>query len=380
MSDPSRLNTKAPAPAGRPFRWKSFFIKAGFLLVLCLILLEVALRVQQKAGPYYDLDLAFLDQVNYSDELNHVPSPTSKEWDEHGLKVYGNLIPDDVKQNPKAKKILFQGDSFMQGFPGKDDIAWQVWSHFQAAGLPMVPLNAGYSSYAVCIYTAQAKKLIPVLKPDHVIVVIDNTDMPDDNYRYADVTRRDGQGRIEKVTYNPEMDLQTKGYQAVRSHWLYTARLLHKIYFTRLSPDRHVLKEREQRVIDFTIADGATASAKYQAEVALFEKNLNNLADVLIEKLGSAEKAMWVCHPHPQHLHSGAGEKGHHRLVFESVEKIAKAKGIVYYDATADLRTAFGEKYVDYYMKNDPYYHFTPAGLAIYSKCIFEHVPAGWKK
>lgn len=376
---PNALRNTAPETS-RTANRRTFWLKVCFMLALLLVLMEFMLRVQQKVGPFYDLELSFLDLITMSDELNHVPTTIGNKWDSMGIKIMGNLIPEDEIKLPNSRKILFMGDSFMQGYGGKDDIAWHVWSQYREQQLPMIPFNAGYSSYSPSIYVVQSRKLIPLIKPDNVVIVIDNTDMPDDYYRYAKLTVRDENGRIKRVTHNSAIDNRDSQYRAVRSHYLYIFRFLHKIYFTRLSSEQKAINEREKQVIEFISDDATDAHAKYHAEVALFEKNLNELADVLIDGLGAADKVIWVCHPHPQHIQVAQGEATHQRLVFDSVKKVAEARGIHYYDATSDLKREFGERYKDFYLPGDVYFHFNAAGLAIYSKCIFNALPGSWKK
>jgi len=366
-----------------PHRKRSLGLKLLFLVVFTLVLLEIMLRVQQKMGPFYDLEMVDVTLTSLSDDFNHSPPRDGIRYDENGLKLYTGVIPPEALQDAKAPKILFMGDSFMQGVGGQDDAAWPIWDAYRQAGLAIIPVNAAYSSYSPALFIPQARKLLPIVQPKYVVVDIDHTDVPDDYYRYEALVERDDKGQIVRVKATPANRYHTENLIAARSHALYLVRFLHKTYVVRWgfrSIDQGRAVQVQQQVEAFVNASPEQAAGKYDKEIALFERNLRELADVLIGSVGSGDKVLWVCHPHQNHIAQVPGEPAHHRLVFDAVSKVAGEKGIHYYDATPDIAKAFGSKYQDYYLKGDVIHHFNRAGLKIYARCIYDHLPPEWKK
>lgn len=379
--EPSTLNAAKPIRRKRPRRlvWKVLFS-----VMFTLILLELALRVQQKLGPWIDLEMPSIHAGIISEELNHRPEKVAHwPYDENGLMQYSEeLLPGSVKANPKALRILFMGDSFMQGLGGKEEIPWQVWSHYQASGISMIPFNAGCYSYSPSIFIVQAKKLLPLVKPDAVVMIIDNTDMGDDAYRYREFVVRDAQGKIIAVKSNPGYAFFIRGFLDIKQHSLYLTKLIHKYYHTRFAHpqfDQGKTFRISEWIEDSITCQDPDVAQKYGAELKLFEANLRELADVLIENLGTGQKVMWVCHPNPFHLKTPEGQKAPNQLVFDTVERVAREKGIHYYNSTNDMRRDLGADFSKYYLKGDPVYHFTPEGSRIYARHIFENIPADWK-
>ena len=363
-------------------RRSRLFWKIGFAVVFSLLLLEGALRLQQIVAPgMMDLELKEVSLSSISDELNHVPAPDGVRYDEYGLKNYSTLIPTPVHQTEQPRRILFLGDSFMQGLGGKDDLAWHIWDHYQQNRMAMMPYSAGHSSYSPAIFIPQSRRLIPHVKPHQLIVVIDNTDMADDGFRYDSLLERDDQGRIVRVRHTPVNLYSTQAMIDIRSHSLYIARWIHKLYVTKHGQYAFgggVRKKVLDAVHGFIDDSSPDAAEKCKKEIAIFERNLRELADVLIEKMGR-ENVMWVCHPQPHQFTDVPGHGRHHRLVPLSVAKIAAEKQIHFYDSTSDLAKIIGTNYQDYYL-DDGIYHFNPKGIGVYARCIYEHLPATWKQ
>src|SRR5258707_11301808 len=78
------------------------------IVIACLS--EITLRVQQKVGPLIDLEIGDGSlMAGLSDELNHIPVPDNS-WDREGIRTMDEPNPKQCSQ-----RILFMGDSFMQG-------------------------------------------------------------------------------------------------------------------------------------------------------------------------------------------------------------------------------------------------------------------------
>lgn len=358
--------------------------KLLFSMLFGLLLLEIGLRLQQKLGPWFDLNMAEIHPGIVSEELNHRPEHLATwPYDENGIIQYSfDRIPKAAQEDRRAWRMLFMGDSFMQGYGKEAEIPWQIWSRYRDAGIPMIPFNAGYYSYSPSIFVVQARKILPVVKPDMVVVVIDNTDMGDDAFRYRNLVERDEQGKIVRVRSTPGYAFFIQGFLDAKQHWLYTSRLVHKLYHTRFAypkMDAGKTNRISDQVCESISDQSENVNEKYRDAVLLFENNLRELADVLIQQVGTAQRLLWVCHPNPFHLQATKEKPAPNQLVFHAVEKIAREKNLHYYNATDDLRKVLGNNYEQYYLKGDPVYHFNQQGVPLYAKQIFEHLPADWK-
>lgn len=139
-------------------RFKTAFFSFFYLLFL-LAVLETGLRIQQKTGPYYDLEFSKWSLDLLSGDLNHGPSP-KEDYDADGIQR-SRLRPSSYPEGTKPFSILFMGDSFIQGYGPSDNLPQHVWEYFQTTELktaPLLLLNAGYSSYSPSIFIPQAKK------------------------------------------------------------------------------------------------------------------------------------------------------------------------------------------------------------------------------
>ena len=94
------------------------------------------------------------------------------------------------------------GDSFIQGYDDSHTMPHLVWHWFKTRQRDCPPpccLNAGTSSYSTLIYIAHAKRLIPKLRPQFVVVNIDETDLGDDYIRYRELVVRNAEGEVVAV-------------------------------------------------------------------------------------------------------------------------------------------------------------------------------------
>src|ERR1700686_585553 len=118
-------------------------LKVVVTLMLTLVLVEVALRFKQVFGPLYDLDVnAEAAAYGLSDELNHTLPPSQTEWDADGIRRM--RVPNSAQCAPK---LLFLGDSFIQGLGIDDTIPVHVRAYFHdVMHREVCAVNAGTSS------------------------------------------------------------------------------------------------------------------------------------------------------------------------------------------------------------------------------------------
>ena len=183
--------------------------QAALLVVIWGAIFEAGLRVQQYFGPLYDLEMASISLSWKSDVVNHRPAP-----EDQTMCIYGDLTGFSYKRSYDANgirivddrellagcahpiSVLFLGDSFMEGYDDKNTLPYQVAKYFRKErGICVKSHNAGYTSYSPAIFVPQARKLLPIVRPDYIVVDVDETDLFDDFARYRPLITRNERGQ-----------------------------------------------------------------------------------------------------------------------------------------------------------------------------------------
>ena len=144
-----------------------------------------------------------------SDVLNHKPTPENQN-----LCIYGDLTGFTYKRSFDANGIriiddrellagcrnpvsmLFLGDSFMEGYDDRNTLPYHVAKYFRdERSICLKTHNAGYTSYSPSIFVPQARKLLPIVRPDYIVIDIDETDFYDDFVRYRKLVTRNERGQ-----------------------------------------------------------------------------------------------------------------------------------------------------------------------------------------
>ena len=356
-------------------KWRSVALLVAINLGLAAGLTEIALRVQQALGPIYDLAVgANTIGIGLSDTLNHVHAP-HLDWDANGIQAM-----DRPNAPGCAPKILFMGDSFMDGLGRNETIPVYVRDDAARAWHKRICVfNVGTSSYAPSIYVPQAKQAIPIVKPDYVAIDIDETDLFDDYYRYRTLSVRDAQGSIVAVRPTPIFVAFHEGLVAATSKPLYLQRLIAKLYFTRVTYPRLLAAYNARRPADIFWASRmpeAEARAKYPAAIAYFHRTLEDLTVTAIGLMGSPDRLIYLHHPHLEHLASTGIP--FNTIVSDTIAEVARAHGVRYFDATAELKREFGATPEAYYAPNDM--HFNKTGLHAYADTVARYLGTalGW--
>jgi hypothetical protein len=349
-------------------RWLAIGRIAIINVVIALCLLEITLRVQQKIGPIYDLDF-HSDAImqGLSDELNHV-HPTSPDWDADGIRRMNEPNPPHC-----SAKLLFMGDSFMEG-PGTDDtVPVHVKRFFrQTMSRDLCVFNAGCSTYAPSIFVPQAKKLIPKLMPDLVLIDVDETDIYDDYFRYRQLVTRDGSGSIVAVRRTPIIDYFQHGLLESVNKRLYLHRFLAKLHFTKIdypAAFARYFQDKPRDMLWLARLPAAEVRSRYGPAIEHFESTLEDLTSTVVTRLVGADKLIYLHHPHLQHLRASGGFND---IVSATIRKVASRNGVQYYDATDDLKAAFREEPGKYYIPDDV--HFNALGQRAYGLAIAKYL------
>jgi hypothetical protein len=346
-------------------RARTIVLVVAINALLTLGLLELALRVQQQLGPLYDLAVRRQSiSVGLSDLHNHVPEP-GPDIEPSGIHKLDQPNATDCGPN-----LLFMGDSFMQGLGPVDNVPYYVRRFFQESlHRDFCVFNAGASSYSPSIFVPQAKKLIPLFKPDFVIIDVDETDLWDDAYRYRALVVRDDTGSIAAVRATPLNVWFHEGLERSTAKALYVHRLISKLYFTRIEFPRlyeQYWSGKPGSNLWLSRLPEAEAKQQYGADIAYFRATLEDLTRTVVARLGTSAGLIYIRHPHLEHLQTSGNV--FNDIVATTVRETASRYGIRYFDALDDLRTEFGGSPGNYYFEDDM--HFNTAGMRAYGNAV----------
>lgn len=358
--------------------------QGALLFITWGAIFEIGLRLQQYFGPIFDLEMASVNLDWESNELNHKPEPKNQN-----LCIYGDLtgftyersydangirIVDDKALLAGCQKpisVLFLGDSFMEGYDDENTLPYQVSKYFRTErGICLKAHNAGYTSYAPSIFIPQAKKLLPIVRPDYIVVDVDETDLFDDFARYRKLIVRNARGQNVGVKVSPIGHECSVGLMEAREHTLYLMRFVAKAWMSLVHMPAVIKKYRTDDLVLFGYSQDQSADLeqKYAAPLATFRANLQELADVLKAYTGDGGRVVFIFHPHLENLKPD--EKGHvwNNLVSSTVQQMCVANKFHFFNATAELKRKFGSQPEEYYWPGDM--HFSFEGLEAYSKAV----------
>jgi len=373
-----------------------FLAQALLLVATWATLFEIGLRAQQYFGPLYDLELANADLSWESNVLNHVPTAKNQQmclygdvtgfsyqrsYDTNGVRIVNDseLLSDCHRH----VSVLFLGDSFMEGFDDKNTLPYHVAKYLKTeSGVCLKTYNAGFTSYSPAIFVPQAKKLLPNLRPDYIVLDVDETDLYDDAVRYRRLIVRDGAGKNVGVKVSPVGHECSIGLMQVRDHALYIARLVAKLWLTFVHMPTVI--EKYQRaafgLFDYSKEQGAHIDAKYAEARAVFQQNLQELADVLRDYTNNdGTRVLCVFHPHLQHLKPDEKGRLWNDLVSSTVRDTCTANGFLFFNSTVTLKQRFGEHPETFYWKKGDM-HFNFKGLEAYSIAVAEFMASAMMK
>ena len=366
-------------------RFLHFLGQAALLAVSWLVIFEIGFRVQQVFGPLYDLEMASVNLNWESDVVNHQPTPENQN-----LCIYGDLtgfsykrsfdangirIIDDREllagcRNPAS--VLFLGDSFMEGYDESNTLPYHVAKYFKTErGVCLKTYNAGFTSYSPAIFVPQAKKLLPIVRPDYIVVDVDETDLYDDFARYRDLIVRNARGQNIGVKVSPIGHECSAGLMQAREHPLYVMRLAAKLWHAYVHMPAVIEKYRSSDLTLFSYSrdHDADLERKYAEPLSAFRQNLQELADVLKDYTADGSRVLFVFHPHIQHLKPDASGRLWNDLVSGSVQKMSADNNFLFFNATATLKARFGSQPEKFYWRSDDM-HYDFEGMQEYSAAV----------
>jgi hypothetical protein len=360
-------------------------VQASLLIVTWGVIFEIGLRVQQYFGPLYDLEMANVNLDWESDVLNHKPEPRNqnlciygdltgfsykRSYDQNGIRIVDDRELMAGCQNPIS--VLFLGDSFMEGYDDKNTLPYHVAEYFKKErGICLKTYNAGYTSYSPSIFIPQAKKLLPIVRPDYIVVDVDETDLYDDYARYRNLIVRNERGQNIGVKVSPIGHECSVGLMEARQHPLYLMRLAAKLWLSLVHMPSVIRKYRSDDLTLFGYSQDhdPNIEQKYSKPLSVFRQNLQELAEVLTDYTKDGSRVLFIYHPHLEHLKPDAAGHVWNGIVSSSVEKTCVANNLRFYNATAALKQRFGSKPENFYWWTGDM-HFNFDGLEEYSNAV----------
>jgi hypothetical protein len=358
--------------------------QAALLLLTWAVVFEIGFRLQQYFGPLYDLEMANINLNWESDVLNHQPTP-----EDQNLCIYGDPTGFSYKRSFDANgiriiddtallancrnqiSVLFLGDSFIEGYDDKNTLPYHVEEYFKRREVCLKTYNAGYTSYSPAIFVPQAKKLLPIVRPDYIVVDVDETDLYDDFARYRKLIVRNERGQNIGVKASPIGHECSVGLIEARNHPLYLMRFVAKLWHSYVHMPSVIEKYRESDLTLFSYSQdhGVDVEHKYADALLAFRQNLQELADVLKDYTKDGSRVLFIFHPHVQHLKPDAAGRLWNNLVSSSVQKVCVANNFLFFNATETLKQRFGSHPENFYWKTgDMHYDFK--GLEEYSAAV----------
>ena len=357
--------------------------QAALLVVTWGVIFEIGLRIQQYFGPLYDLEMANINLKWESDVLNHKPAPENQN-----LCIYGDLTGFSYKRSydPNGIRIiddtallagcrspisvLFLGDSFMEGYDDKNTLPYHVAKYFKTErGECLKTYNAGLTSYSPAIFVPQARKLLPIVRPDYVVVDVDETDLFDDFARYRKLIVRNERGQNVGVKVSPIGHECSIGLMEARKHPLYLMRFVAKLWLSLVHMPSVIEKYRSNfTLFGYSQDHGADLEGKYSEALSVFRRNLQELAEILKDYTRDGSRVLFIYHPHLQHLKPDAAGHVWNDLVSSSVQKTCVANNFLFFSATETLKRRFGPHPERFYWNYDM--HFSFEGLEEYSAAV----------
>ena len=362
-----------------------FLGQATMLLITWAAIFEIGLRVQQYFGPLYDLELANVDLSWESDRLNHKPASQvqnlciygdltgfsyKRSYDANGIRIINDTALLAGCRNPIS--VLFLGDSFMEGYDDDNTLPYHIAEYFKAQrGICMKTYNAGFTSYSPSIFVPQAKELLPIVRPDYIVVDVDETDLYDDFVRYRKLIVRNDRGQNVGVEHSPIGHECSVGLMEARKHPLYLMRLAAKLWLSFVQMPSVIRKYRSDELTLFSYSQdhGADLERKYSEPLSVFRQNLQELAEVLKDYTQDGSRVLFIFHPHLEHLKPDAAGHVWNDLVSSSVQEMSAANNFLFFNANETLKQRFGshpEKF--YWRKGDMHFNFQ--GLKEYSTAV----------
>lgn len=351
------------------------------LSIATLALVELGLQLSDRQRPWLDrwigacthspdVGTALHHAPPAGDVVQHLGAPEIfgeaagltyvETFDARGIKASA-LRP----QEGEGIRILFMGDSFIQGYDDANTVPQRAYEWIRAHGSlsqPLLVFNAAYSSYSPLIFTVQAKRLMPSLRPDFVVIDIDETDLFDDAVRYRGGVERDEGGHVVAVRAAPEREALLAGCAGAGRSASYLLRAVGTFYYLTRLGLYDWRARRSERLFAVGEANEGEMATELRDQMRHFSRALDELF-VTVKDYVPAQRILAIRHPHLRHL------QGHlNRKVGELVAAAAARHGVTFFDAQDELAVQLAGRPERYYWNGDMHFNFD--GIRAYGDLV----------
>lgn len=172
---------------------KPHFIGSLFILILVLFMGELLFRVVFPLPEVSNFDRIMYTPLKTAPELEKLPRLSNASFYStsdpdgveflHTLNLYG-FRDKNWRVEKNTTRVMFIGDSFVEGFMAKDDETIPAGFAREAAkdGAAFEVMNLGVSATKLPDYFQLMRDAIPLFRPDDVVVVVYENDFPPPPY------------------------------------------------------------------------------------------------------------------------------------------------------------------------------------------------------
>lgn len=360
---------------------------AGFSLVLCVGLLEIAVRIlepKEVMRYFYSQDDDILHhkfKPNASGRYKTTEFDTDYKINSLGLrdKEYS------VQKPPNTFRILMVGDSFTEGdgVYSNETFSKRLEEKLQALHSPVKfeVINAGVGSYSSLLEYLYLKNYGLQLQPDLVILNFDLSDVYDD-LSYTAIARFDEKGIPVGVIPSKEEHGLLKGPLATIKDWFKNNLRLYNFIRIRITPQLELMKREGNFTGDIHHDKYALLRENYRdadSNWALTHEYLLLTRDLLKE----GEIDFWMTvYPYGLQVHPKEWQGGRTYWQFkqdtvystwpqEKLEEWATAKGIKTINVCPDFK-ALSRTVFPLYLNNNG--HWVAAGHQLVADILFRNL------
>lgn len=357
------------------------------LLLLFLIELVLSFVVEREIGhnisPHPVLNHVMIPNTTkefkrFAESNPRFPKPFIHQYNSQGWAETNDIIE---KKPTNTYRIFYVGDSFVEGAVSmEENLPSQVKrflkEKYANAPIKFEIINAGTTSYSPILYYILIRHYISKFDPDLIVISVDMTDDYDDD-KYRETLKVDKEGNplaapprnIFKSDYvDTETGKVAMGWRERTHLWLY----LHSNFYYLTVPNLQQILGSTNSVPEL---DRSKFYHRWQwvkkewdepttENVAFSMDVLGRIADYCNE---NDIKLLLTGVPHHlQMQYEENCDRKWSKRPHEEIEKVAKEKGVAYFDGVDALEPYVnGSEHTKYYYHHDM--HFNPEGYVIWA-------------
>lgn len=281
---------------------------------------------------------------------------------------FGCRYPKDlaVPKPNDIRRILVLGDSFAEGFYYEDTVGFHLETRLNQSisGSHFEVVNCACASYSPLLEYLRLKNQLIEMQPDEIILIIDQTDVFDDYWRYRPLSRfaSDGEPLSAGESFTPKEQViewaKRRTYLVrvlSRVRWLVAARFQSSDAYRPPPVFKNLFMYHSSLPIQ---------SEAWQREVGFCLANILRIIHFTRQR---GIPLMVTMYPHRQNLKADLGEKLWHREFEHRVEQLCRKNGVHFFSAFDGIANAYR---TDRSVYLDGNMHFSPAGQRIWADLV----------